>query len=365
MNETYHDWLKQLTATPTAAGREHRVIAWVQRWARRRRNIELSRDRFGNVILKRRGVSDERPVVFEAHLDHPQFVVTGVVDKRTLAVEFRGGVHPAYFVGTPVLLHRDGQSPTRGRVEATDVPESRQDNIKATVRFSVDVTAEAGDIVTWDTGDVRVDKKGIIHTPACDNLASVAASLAALEQLRSDRVKRDVRVLLSRAEEVGFVGAIAAAKHRSIPKKSRVIVLENSRSYAESPVGGGPILRVGDRTYSFDPDLSFRLGKVAESLETNGDFQWQRKLMPGGTCNASAYLAFGYTAACICLPLGNYHNMNEDAGRIEAEYISLRDWDMLVRWLVAVGRRLDDAEHAPKLKSLLARRFAKQRHLLD
>src|SRR5262249_28784735 len=155
------------------------------------------------------------------------------------------------------------------------------------------------------------------------------AALAAFDDLSHDVSKPDldVRVLLTRAEEVGFVGAIAACKNRTVPRKSRLIALENSKSFSESPIGAGPIVRVGDRTSTFDPDLTFRISKIAEQLAArDASFKWQRKLMPGGTCEASAYQSYGFISTCVCLPLGNYHNMNEATGKIDAETISLSDF---------------------------------------
>ena len=33
--------------------------------------------------------------------------------------------------------------------------------------------------------------------------------------------------------------------------------------------------------------------------------------MPGGACEATAFSAYGYESTCLCLPLGNYHNMHD------------------------------------------------------
>jgi endoglucanase len=183
--------------------------------------------------------------------------------------------------------------------------------------------------------------------------------------LLADDRKRDIRLLLTRAEEGGFIGAIAACKIGTIPPRARLIALENSRSFAESPIGGGPIVRVGDATSTFDPDLTYRCGKIAQQLASaDPSFKYQRKLMPGGTCEASAYQAYGYTATCLCLPLGNYHNMNQTTGRIDSEHISLTDYDGLVRLLVAIDRGLDDPSLALPLRDRLDELFAHRRSVL-
>jgi hypothetical protein len=38
--------------------------------------------------------------------------------------------------------------------------------------------------------------------------------------------------------------------------------------------------------------------------------------MPGGTCEATVYDVYGFTAGSICVALGNYHNMDRRARAI-------------------------------------------------
>jgi endoglucanase len=166
----------------------------------------------------------------------------------------------------------------------------------------------------------------------------VAAALCALDLLKGSQ-RDGVRVLLTRAEEVGLIGAIGACSSGVIARNARIVALECSKSFADSPIGGGPIVRVGDRTSTFDPELTYQVGRVAAGIAAgDGGFKWQRCLMPGGTCEATAYQAFGYAATCLCLPLGNYHNMNESKGKIDSEWVSVSDFEGLVRLLVAIAR---------------------------
>src|SRR5690606_19566565 len=123
------------------------------------------------------------------------------------------------------------------------------DDLCAVIRFTKDPAAKKGDLVTWALPAAAI-RAGRLHAPACDNLAGVAAALAAFERSLRKRGS-DVRVLLTRAEEIGFIGAMAACRSGLIPKRARLIVLENSRSFADSPIGGGPIVRVGDKTSTF------------------------------------------------------------------------------------------------------------------
>ena len=235
-----------------------------------------------------------------------------------------------------------------------------------TIRASRYAGCLPGDLVTWALPKPKV-AKGLLHAPACDDLAAVAAAICAFEVMLSrPKGLGDVRLLFTRAEEVGFIGAIAAAKSGTIPKRSTLICLEHSKSMVESPIGGGPIIRVGDRLSIFEPELTARLCAVAEALSTEDKaFQYQRKLMPGGACEATAFRLYGYFSSCICLPLGNYHNMDEQDKRIAPERISVADYHMLVQLLAAVGRQLPGTEVERDLVSRLDRRFVRERRLLD
>ncbi|MEX2216854.1 MAG: hypothetical protein WD768_22265 [Phycisphaeraceae bacterium] len=396
MNNTHHRYLTELTSLPTAAGCEQYVVEWIANWAVKRGDVEIESDRHGNLVVShgpkgkggKAGGGKQPPIYFTAHLDHPAFVVRSVSNDRQLLAEFRGGVHPDYFMSARVLLHHDGEPARVGRITAVEKPASREaGDIVATVRFTRGVLAMPGDILTWKIAPTRISNDRV-SAPACDDLAGVAAAIAAFDAIYdtsrdrkgavSDRRRTsgnrfltgaarhgDVRLLFTRCEEVGFIGAIGACKAKTIPRNALVIALENSKSFAESPIGGGPIVRVGDRTSTFDPDLTYRIGKVAEALAAeDNSFQWQRKLMVGGTCEASAYQTYGHTATCICLPLGNYHNMNETKRKIDSEVISLRDYDNLVKLLATIGTRLHDPGKAPPLKVRLEKLFESRRALL-
>jgi len=375
--------LTDLTSLPTAAGCEGRVIAYVEAWAKRRRSVTLTRDRFGNLMLfrsrprnpRKPGKRDARgasPIIFEAHMDHPAFVVHRVEGRRVTA-SFRGGVKKEFFAGAAVRCNGASGRVVRLLNPDEPMPVMREagGDLCVVAEFAADIAAAPGDVMTWAL-DVSEIKDGRLHAPACDNLAGVAAALSAFDAvLRRKSFRGDVRVLLTRAEEIGFIGAMGACRSGIIPKRARLIVLENSKSFADSPVGGGPIVRVGDRTSTFDPDLTYRLSRLAEErAKTDDNFQWQRKLMPGGTCEASAFQAFGYTAACVCLPLGNYHNMNETSGSsgssggIDREFIAIADFVGLVALLVEVAKKLDAPDVVPPLRKRLDDLFKRRRSVL-
>lgn len=359
---THERWLLEITSLPTAAGKEQRVIKWIERWVADRPDLSLTTDPAGNLVIERRSAPANTPPIFvTAHLDHPAFVIEGFVGPGTVHLSFRGGVNTPYFNRAPIVLLTADDQPVKATITSTQAKEPWRECI-AEIENSADARKLAvGDVGRWDLSEPCI-KDGNIYTHACDDLAALAAALAAMDVLRSVPDAAHVKLLFTRAEEVGFVGAIAACKHKTMPEGSRVIALENSRSFPnDSPIGAGPIIRVGDRISTFSPALTGACAKLAENIakereKSDNPFRWQRKLMPGGACEASAYQAYGYEATCICLPLGNYHNMADlervqanvpeaiDAARCGPEFVSVADFHGMVDLLVAAGTGLSGAE---------------------
>jgi len=369
--DDHQRWLTELTQVPTAAGKEGRVIAWLLDWFEARPELQMDRDAHGNLTLSlRSSAQSDRPLYFTAHMDHPAFVVERVEGVRVV-MSFRGGVMADYFPDAKLEAWPDGSdAPINGVL--TEVLQDKIDGFPAYAASFEGGEVPAGSIVRWRFARAKVletEGAACLHTDACDDLAAMAAALAAFDELRLRQIEGetigDVRVLLTRAEEVGFIGAIGACREGTIPRGARVLALENSRSFADSPIGGGPIVRVGDRISIFTPQVTADVARIAEAIggpstpkasekvDPSKAWRWQRKLMAGGACEASVFCSFGLAATCVCLPLGNYHNMADLAAvqdgtfvgtpRVGREYIALRDYEGLVDLLVGCGLGLTDA----------------------
>lgn len=367
IERTREGWLRELTSIPTAAGHEEAVVAWIERWVAARRNLKLRRDRARNVFVTieppRRAQTARRrltpaPLYVTAHLDHPAFVVSEVRG-REVVLEFRGTVHEPYFDRASIEIHAGNGLVTSARIQELDAAARPFKRVVARLARGAPAPP-AGAIGRWMFAEpVPRVTGGMLRTHACDDLAGVAAAISAFDILRRRRGASHVGLLFTRAEEVGFIGAIAACQQRSVPRNARLICLETSRSFAESPIGGGPIVRVGDRTSVFEPSLTNAVSLLmTEHEKAHPAFRWQRKLMPGGTCEATTFSAYGYRSTCLCVPLGNYHNMTDIDGtlagrrpaRVGPEFISLADFHGLVEMLVVCATRLD-AAGAPSLQA--------------
>lgn len=362
--------LQELLALPTAPFAEQAVLEFLVNDCRRLPAVTTHVDRWGNLVAHyRHRPTRAKPIVLAAHTDHPGFVALAMKDPRTLRAAFRGWVEPDYFVGTRVRFHGGGTW-VRGVVQKITRTAKVYRHIGRTARPEEVEVRVAGPVDTgapgmWDLPD-PVLRDGLVRARGCDDVAGVAALLEMLRRLSAKRARADVRVLFTRAEEVGFVGAIAAARSGTIPRDLPIIAIETSKALPHARIGDGPILRVGDKASIFDPSLTAFCERVAiELAESNKRFKFQRRLMDGGTCESTAYAAYGYTATGICVALGNYHNMNVDRRRIDSEYVSLDDWCGMVDWFIALATDREGFKPGPSpLRRDLDRRFASWRKLL-
>jgi len=315
---------------PTAPYHEHAVREEVEKVCAKH-NLPVEHDAHGNLLVYLRSKRRRKTLVLAAHLDHPGFEIIKRLTPRSWLARFRGGVADTYFrAGTPLLIMPGRARATLGRRKHKS---ERMFEIMSHVpspirpRFAV-----------WNLRDFKIDA-GRIRGRACDDLVGAAAVLAALIDLRRSRTTANVIGVLSRAEEVGFHGALALAHSGKLPKDAVIISLETSRELAGVKMGKGVILRVGDRVSVFDPAASRFLAEVATDLKEKISFQFQRALMSGGTCEATAYQEFGYRSAAVCVALGNYHNCaSED--RISEEYVNIADACSMVDLLTASAKQM-------------------------
>ena len=354
--------LQTLCALPTAPFAESAVVRIITAWVAKRSGLSMQKDRDGNLLILRDGDPDLPRTVMVAHLDHPGFIAREMTGPKTLAADFHGYVKPEFFPGAKVRFF-DGDAETAAVVEAVAAGTSdRADRAILRVRRAV----APGMVGMWDVGAGRVAGKRF-YSRVCDDLAGVAAGLFAMQALSRKRLKASAALLLTRAEEEGFIGAIAAVRNKQLLKKTdRLISIECSAEQSYARQGDGMVIRTGDRTSIFHSAFTRFIGGRAEALaKADGSFKFQRALMPGGTCEATVFDAYGFTAAAVCIPLGNYHNMDTAAKTIAAENIRLDDWrnlTVLLTDVAANGYRFS-GDHG-ELRERLSERHAKFAEML-
>jgi putative aminopeptidase FrvX len=320
----------RLMRNPAAPYYEHAVREEVKSICRENR-LSFEQDPFGNILIRLENNRSIRPLALAAHMDHPGFEVARVLSDQSCVVRFQGGVPDNYFHPGIAIRLMPGNVPVRlGRA----VPKPREFEVRARSPWTT-----PPQFAVWDLEAFTV-RRNQIYGRACDDTVGVACVLATLIELKRSRAPVNVIGIISRAEEVGFRGVLSLVKTKALPKKSLVISLETSRELPGVKMNQGVILRVGDRTSVFDTKAMQYLAEVASGLGTaKKPFPFQRGLMSGGTCEATAFQEYGFQTGAVCVALGNYHNC-APGKKIAAEYVSVGDCCGMVDLLVQAARQM-------------------------
>src|SRR3954471_832915 len=259
--------LQELCSVPTAPFAEQHVVSYVERYVAARPGLRLSRDRFSNLLVELvelKGRPKSPRWVFTAHMDHPGFVAKRMIDANTVEANFRGWVMAEFFASQRVRFFTDDGAETRAEVLEWTVGKERK--VPETVRLRVWGPVAPGSPGMWDQGEGRVKGKRF-YSRVCDDLAGAAAALTMLDQLARKPPKAPVAVLLTRAEEEGFIGAIAASLEPKLLRKTdRIVAIETSAQQPYAPQAKGAIVRTGDRTSIFNSGLTYFLQTQAADL---------------------------------------------------------------------------------------------------
>lgn len=296
---------RTILSTPTAPFHEYHVAAAIEEYLEPLPHVSLEKDKYGNLIARYRKGRKKPHLAFAAHMDHPGWV------KHDGEEEFLGGV-----------------------------PKERLD------QHEVEWFGPFG---MWKLTPFEVEE-GMIRSRVCDDLIGCAAIIALFMELEDAEVDADVYGLFTRAEEVGFNGAVAMAKNWPLPKGVRFVSLETSAPRGGAEIGEGPAIRVGDRSSVFDDAITAELVDAA----TEEKIPHQRCLLDGGSCEATAMNLYGIPAAGISVLLGNYHNVPPKRG-IAEEYVSLKDAKNLVKLIFATTCRMADAKVEPSKRAMKKR----------
>jgi endoglucanase len=151
----------------------------------------------------------------------------------------------------------------------------------------------------------------------------------------------NLHALLTRAEEEGFVGTLGAIENEEIPRNAIVVNVEASKALPGVEIGGGPVIRVGDRRRTFDPHAESLLLSARSRLPKRTPVQ--RWLMSGGTCEATPFGLYGWRATGVAIPLGNYHNQGP-RNRLAPEIVAVQDLATAVDLIETAARNVRGAE---------------------
>ncbi|MBI2787998.1 MAG: M20/M25/M40 family metallo-hydrolase [Elusimicrobia bacterium] len=353
---------RHLTSVPTAPFRETAVSKKALEWIKGNLGARVKVRRLrGGFIVSYRGAGTGPALCLAAHLDHPAFDLLKVTRTGATA-RLRGGLPPHLLAGAAVEAFPAVPKDNRPLARGTIGPRPKKDGGLWTIAWTE--APKAG---------VRLDF-AVLALPACrtedgwllsrsvDDLLGCAISLEAMRRLAKARAKVNLTVLLNRAEEVGFVGALDMIRSGKLSALDSYLSIESSRELPGSKPGGGPTIRLGDKAAAFDPNLTALLDDAAEALRERGA-RIQRLRLTGGTCEATAYLAFGYEAGGLAIPLVNYHN-GWGADAVAPEKVRLSDVEGGVRLLVEASKRFGARTLRGALRARLEKRHDGEKRAL-
>lgn len=333
-----------LLRLPTAPFYEHHIVAAVDRlidgWSTRRVPLTMTRDGAGNMIIRYDGAGSGPWLQLTAHLDHPGFGYVEHLTTQDLLFEKLGGVPAQFSRDAPVQIHASDGShgPLAGRITAYLEEGLFDGEPRPAFRIRLDrSSAKVGpaSFAVWDLPSASTRKRRL-RAPACDDVAGVAVALTVLSELIRQGAETRVGLLLTRAEETGFGGMLDVVAAGGLDPAAVYINIECSSCLTGAPLGDGPVIRVGDRRWLFDPLVTSGLVDAATGSGSVQALPFQRRLMDGGTCEATVLARAGVPTAAVALPLGNYHNTGKHG--VRPEVIDLDDAVHLIGLLLRAAQ---------------------------
>ena len=320
--------LQRILKQPTAPFHEYHVRREIEALLAECPNVTLKKDKFGNLLATyKNGKRKSLPTwVLGAHMDHPAFVLNPDAKPDGDPWEFVGGV--------PV-----------GPI---------QEGVKSGLRKVI----KGGQFASWNF-PVTI-KEGRIYATACDDLIGCALIISTFWELARLNLETTVHASFTRAEEVGWLGAAHIGQNWPFPEGAVFLSIETSRPVNGAELGNGPIVRVGDRLSVFDSEAVSVLMRTASEQ----GIRVQRCLLDAGACESTAMQALGHRSAGISVPLGNYHNVDDDKPEIAPEYVMMDDVKATLRLLTALVATKHDGIGERSIRERVALRLKQyQAHL--
>jgi endoglucanase len=331
--------LDQILSQPTSPFREGHVIALLTQTLKEN-HVPYFEDPAGNIVIGAKNQKEYRSLlqkktdeplrIFIAHMDHPGFHGESWTPEGNLAVRWLGGSPTADLDGAKVWIADRSRWQSSGEFTNAVMHASGRMIASGEIRFDSESAAsevrkrfpKGSELFggfgfrapVWQEGE-------LIYTKAADDLvgcfAIVTTAIGLFSKTRGKAKKSKSTSflgLLTRAEEVGFIGAIAHLELGWLKKARRPLMavsLETSRALPGAEIGKGPVVRLGDRYTVFDAGM---LRVFTELAEKTLPGKHQRRIMDGGSCEATAATVYGIPSIGISVPLGNYHNQCFEGG---------------------------------------------------
>jgi len=352
------EWLKQISEVAGPSGYEQRVKSLLA--ARLAGKSEVSYDRIGSIIFKKRGAADEPRIMLASHMDEIGFMVKHITKEGYLKFTTLGGWWEQVMLGQRVtVMTAKGDLPgvIGSKPPHILTPEERKkvvqkkemyidigaaDEKDAKERFGV----RPGDAVApYSTFTPLADDKYLM-AKAWDNRIGCAVMADVIEALHQEIHPNTVFGVGTVQEEVGLRGAKTSA---SVIDPHFAFAVDTcvagdtpgvSDDQASSRLGKGVAISIFDS--SLIPLPKLRDFAVAVAEENN--IPYQLEFTEGGGTDAGRIHIHGQgvPSLVLSLPTRYIHSHNS--------VIHRDDYDATVRLLVAILKKLDAAKFEELIK---------------
>lgn len=351
--------VQEVFSQPTAPFREQWVLNHITHQLRLLK-MPFFIDQWGNIVAGARSpkaIKTSERLVLMAHTDHPGFHLEKRMAKNVWKARWLGGCPPK-IKRAKLRIHIPQFPESRIRARCLTTSLSKDRKLKLQILDGDDSRLTSQCFGAFDFPGFSL-KKTRVSTRAADDLAGVAIILATIARLKAPQKKHFLGIF-TRAEETGFKGALGVLHDRLLSSKHLVISLEASRQLPNARIGCGPVIRLGDKRSLFSTEVVALMDLADQELKKRQKgFKTQRRIMPGGTCEATVFNLNGIPSAGLCVPLGNYHNERAN-GLPGREFIDLTDVESAIALCVQTYKCLKK-KPIPKLLRTLNQEFRKVR----
>jgi endoglucanase len=345
--------LKELSESFGPSGFEREPAAIVKREAQRYAD-EISFDKLGSVVAKKRGTSDTPKILLAGHIDEVGFVVTGI-DEQSGFVTFSqlGGWFDQVLLGHRVSI-RTSKGVVPGVIAAKPPhllsPEEREKVVKKDQMF-IDVGASSKDTAEKELG-IRIGDPVAPWSPfittrggnvamgkAFDDRVGTFVGLEVLKRLKTENVQHPNTVYIAGTvqEEVGLRGAATVG---NMVEPDVAVALEVDiagdvpgikRNEAPTRMGKGPSILAFDATMI--PNQAFK-SFVIETAEKE-EIPYQLSVVAAGGTDAGRFhlVKAGAPSMVIGVPTRHIHS--------HAAIVDFSDIGNAIKLVVALLKRLD------------------------
>lgn len=345
---------------PTAPFREHYVLDKIKSILDKF-NIPFFIDPSGNVIAgaeSTKHIPKNPHFVFVAHTDHPGFLVNKKKLKNVYLATWYGGAPFKQMKGARVRAYSNVNKNSTFKAVINRLKPYKRSGTEIQLFCKAELDNSFFGAFDFVGASYKKDR---VKTRAADDLAGVVMALGAMIDLRA----KNTLAVFTRAEEIGFIGCIGLLEEKILnPKNSLIISLEASRTLPGALLNEGPVIRLGDLATIFDVDINRYVTKIASELKNKTKkFKFQRRVMDGGTCEATAFQSYGFKTLGIAVPLQNYHNQGIKGPA--PEIISINDVENGIKLLVQIAKKYKHINTVSnELHKKIKRQFKVMRPLL-